>query len=57
MLHYFCQLQGMLELVVHDVWTWGDPFVGFVGMRMSVPQEGEKTKATSEEMWNALFKS
>jgi hypothetical protein len=56
-LHNFCQLQGMLEPIVHDVWRQGDPFVGFVGMHISVPQEGEKTKATTEEMWDALFKS
>jgi hypothetical protein len=43
MLHNFCQLQGMLELVVHDVWTQGYPFVGFVGMCISVSQEGERT--------------
>jgi hypothetical protein len=49
-LHNFCQLQGMLEPVVHDVQTQGDPFVGFVSMHILVPQEGEKTKVVGEEM-------
>jgi hypothetical protein len=31
-LHDFCQLQGMLKLVVHDGWTQGNPFVGFISM-------------------------
>jgi len=56
-LHNFCQLQGMLEPVVHDVQTQGDPFVGFVSMHILVPQEGEKTKVVGEEMWDVLFKS
>jgi len=49
-LHNFCQLQGMLEPVVHDVQTQGDLFVGFVSMHILVPQEGEKTKVVGEEM-------
>jgi hypothetical protein len=49
-LHNFCQLQGMLELVVHDVQTRKDPFVGFACMHISVPREDERTKATGEEM-------
>jgi len=56
-LHIFCQLQGMLKLVVHDVWTWRDPFVGFASMHILVPWEGERAKAIGEKMWNALFKS
>jgi hypothetical protein len=47
----------MPKLVVCDVQAWGDPFVGFVGMRISVPQEGERVKAIGEEMWDVLFKS
>jgi hypothetical protein len=43
--------------VVHDVQTPGDPFVGVVGMHILVPWEGEKAKATGEEMRDALFKS
>jgi hypothetical protein len=49
-LHNFCQLQGMPKLVVCDVQAQGHHFVGFVGMCISVPQEGERAKATSEEM-------
>jgi hypothetical protein len=37
-LHNFCQLQGMLELMVHDVRTQRDPFVGYTSMRTSVPR-------------------
>ncbi len=57
MLHNFCQLLGMPKLMVRDVWTQGNPFVSFVGMCISIPQEGERIKAVNEEMWNALFKS
>ncbi len=56
-LHNFCQLQGMPKPVVCDVWAWRDPFVGFVGMRISVPQKGERAKVAGEEMWDVLFKS
>ncbi len=56
-LHNFCQLQGMPKLMVHDAQTQRDPFVGFTGMRILVPQQGERAKATNEEMWNVLFKS
>jgi hypothetical protein len=56
-LHNFCQLQGMPKPMVCDVWTWGDPFVGFVDMHILVPWEGERAKATSEDMRDALFKS
>jgi hypothetical protein len=49
-LHIFCQLQGMLELVVHDVQTRRDPFVSFASMHISVPREGERAKAIGEEM-------
>jgi len=56
-LHNFCQLQGMPELMVCDVRAQGDHFVGCVGMCISIPQEGERAKATSEEMQNVLFKS
>ncbi len=31
--------------------------MAFVGMRISIPQEGEKVKAVGEEMRDALFKS
>jgi hypothetical protein len=47
----------MLEPVVHDVQAPKDPFVGFVGMHILVPWEGEKAKAIVEEMRDALFKS
>ncbi len=40
----------MPKLVVRDVWAWGDHFVGFVGMCISVPQEGERAKVAGEEM-------
>ncbi len=56
-LHNFCQLQGMLELVVRDVQAWGDLFVAFVGMHILVPREGERAKVIGEEMQYALFKS
>ncbi len=56
-LHNFCQLQGMPKPMVCDVRAQGDPFVGFVGMHISIPQEGEKAKATGEEMRDGLFKS
>jgi hypothetical protein len=46
----------MPELVVHDVWAWGDPFVGFTSMCILVPWEGERAKVVGEEMWDALFK-
>jgi hypothetical protein len=54
-LHNFCQLQGMLEPMVRVVQAQRDPFVGFVGMCISGPQEGEKVKADGEEMQNALL--
>jgi hypothetical protein len=54
-LHNFCQLQGMLEPVVHDVQAPKDTFVGFDGMHILVPHE--RAKATGEEMRDALFKS
>jgi hypothetical protein len=47
---FFCQLQGMPELVVHDVQTRRDPFVSFASMHISVPREGERAKAIGEEM-------
>jgi hypothetical protein len=47
----------MPKPMVCDVWTWGDPFVGFVDMHILVPWEGERAKATSEDMRDALFKS
>ncbi len=56
-LHIFCWLQGMLEPMVHDVQARGDPFEGFVGMCISVPQEGERIKVVGEEMQDALFKA
>ncbi len=56
-LHNFCQLQGMPKLVVCDVRAWRDPFVGFVGMCILVPWEGEKANIVGEEIWNVLFKS
>jgi hypothetical protein len=31
--------------------------VGFVGMCISVPQEGERIKVVGEEMQDALFKA
>ncbi len=40
----------MLELMVRDVWAWGDPFVGFVGMCVLVPREGERVKVVGEQM-------
>jgi hypothetical protein len=36
-LHYFCQLQSMLEPMVRDVQTWGDPFVDFTCMCILIP--------------------
>jgi hypothetical protein len=45
-LHNLCQLQGMPELVVHNVQTQGDPFVGFVSMCISIPQECERAKVS-----------
>jgi hypothetical protein len=50
MLHNFCQLQGILELMVCDGQTQGDLFVGFASMCISIPQEGEGIKVVSEEM-------
>jgi len=47
----------MLELVVRDGWTQGNPFVGFTSMCILVPREAEKAKAANEEMWDAIFKS
>jgi hypothetical protein len=47
----------MLEPMVHDVQARGDPFEGFVGMCISVPQEGERIKVVGEEMQDALFKA
>jgi hypothetical protein len=43
--------------MVCDVQAWGDPFVGFVGMRISIPQKGERTNVVGEEIWDMLFKS
>jgi len=34
-----------------------EEIVGFVSTCISIPGEGEKAKATSEEMQDALFKS
>jgi hypothetical protein len=56
-LHNFCQLQGMPKPMVRDVWTWGDPFVGFTLMCILIPWEGERAKVVGEEMWDMLFKS
>jgi hypothetical protein len=36
-LHNFCQLQGMLELMVCDVRAQGHHFVGFIGVCILVP--------------------
>ncbi len=36
-LHNFCQLQSMPKLVVHDVQTQRNPFVGFTNMCISIP--------------------
>jgi len=47
----------MPKPMVLDVQAWGDPFVGFVSMCISVPRKGEKANATSEEMQDALFQS
>jgi hypothetical protein len=47
----------MLKLVVHDVWAWENPFMGFVSMCISVPREGKRAKVVGEKMWNVLFKS
>jgi len=56
-LHNFFQLQGMPELVVRDVRTQRNPFVGFDGTRILIPREGERVKVVGEEIQNVLFKS
>jgi hypothetical protein len=52
-LHNFCQ--RMPKPMVCDIWTQGDPMVGFASMRISVPQEGEGAKITNVEIWDPLF--
>jgi len=47
----------MRELVVHDVWAWENPFMGFVNMCILVPLEGKRAKVVGEKMWNVLSKS
>jgi len=54
-LHFFvnckvCQNQWFVMFEHEEI-------VGFVSTCISIPGEGEKAKATSEEMQDALFKS
>jgi len=49
-LHNFCQFQGMLEPMVHDIQTQGNLMMRFVSMHILMSQEGEGAKIVGEKM-------
>lgn len=49
-LHKFCQFQGMLEPMVHDIQTQGNLMASFVNMHILMSQEGEGAKIVGEKM-------